>query len=77
MRNKQEAGNPYRWVVEDFAAVAFESGHVSPGTTLDEALAAAQMVEAAEVALGVGGSEDESEEESLELEASMVDDCER
>ena len=73
----QDAGTPYRWVVEDFAALALESGHDSPGTTLAEAIMACQMIEAAEAALGVAQSSAEEREDSLEQEASMADDCER
>ncbi len=44
-------GNPYRKVVEDFAAAALDSSFVSPGTTLSEAIGALRMIEGAEKAL--------------------------
>jgi predicted dehydrogenase len=53
---KRTPGNPYRKVVEDFAAAALDPAFVSPGTTVPEAVAACGMIEEAEDALGVGSS---------------------
>ena len=50
---KRRAGNPYRQVVEDLAATLSETGFVSPGTTLAEAVIACRMIDQAQVALGV------------------------
>lgn len=50
---KRTPGNPYRKVVEDFAATTVDSESVSPGTTVAEAVAACKMIDAAQEALGV------------------------
>jgi predicted dehydrogenase len=49
---KRRAGNPYRQVVEDFAAALFEPDFISPGTTLAEAVSACRIIDEAQAALG-------------------------
>jgi predicted dehydrogenase len=53
---KRTPGNPYRKVVEDFAAAALDPDFVSPGTTVAEAVTACGMIDQAQVALGVDSS---------------------
>jgi predicted dehydrogenase len=50
---KRTPGNPYRKVVEDFAALAFDPDFESPGTTVAEAVTACKIMDEAAVALGV------------------------
>ncbi len=60
-------GNPYRKVVEDFAAMTLDPEFDSPGTTVAEAVAACKMIDAAQAVLGVP---------PLELEVPVVEDSE-
>jgi predicted dehydrogenase len=50
---KRTPGNPYRKVVEDFAAAATDPEFVSPGTTVDEAVTACRMIDQAQESLGL------------------------
>ncbi len=50
---KRTAGNPYRKVVEDFAAAALDPDFDSPGTTVQEAALACKIIDEAQAALGL------------------------
>jgi predicted dehydrogenase len=50
---KRASGNPYRKVVEDFAAFTLDPDFVSPGTTIEEAVMACGIIDQAQEALGV------------------------
>jgi predicted dehydrogenase len=65
---KRVPGNPYRKVVEDFAAAAVDPGFVSPGTTVEEAVLACKIIDEVQEALGVTPA--------LEVQAPAVDDYE-
>lgn len=65
----RDPGNPYRKVVEDFAAFASDSDFASPGTTVAEAVAACKMIDEAQVSLGVAAP--------LELDAETTEDHEQ
>lgn len=66
---KRAPGNPYRKVVEDFAAATLDPGFVSPGTTVEEAVSACKIIDEAQEALGVAPA--------LEVHASAVEDYEQ
>jgi len=65
---KRSPGNPYRKVVEDFAALTLDPDSKSPGTTVAEAVIACKMIDDAQEMLGFT---------TLELEPPIVEDSEQ
>jgi predicted dehydrogenase len=50
---KRTPGNPYRKVVEDFAAAALDPDFASPGTTVEEAVLACKLIDEAYDAMSI------------------------